>query len=201
MTSPTPGAPTGPNGPDGSTGPDPAQPGYPQQAPGYPQQPGYYQQPPGYPQQPGYPPQQPPGYPQQPGYYQQPGYPQQAWQAGPRPLSPSDEQTWAVLAHLAGLLVPFGWLIIYLVLRDRSAFVRHHAAEASNFHLSVLIYSVVLSAVGIPLALLTLGIGFLVLIPVYVVLGIGALVLAVLGAMAASRRQEYRYPLTIRMIK
>jgi uncharacterized Tic20 family protein len=115
-------------------------------------------------------------------------------------MTPADERTWATLAHLAGLVVPFGWLIIFLIYKDRSAFVRRHAAEASNFHLSLWIYEMVLLVIGIPLAIVTFGIGLIVIIPLLIVGGVGALVFAILAAMAANRGQDFRYPLTIRMI-
>jgi len=86
-------------------------PGYPQQSypPGYPAQPGYPQQPPGYPTQqapqaPGYPPQQPPaGYPTaQPGY---PPQPQGAPTAAPTALAPTDPNSLqGILNGLQGAL-------------------------------------------------------------------------------------------------
>src|SRR3954447_12355172 len=77
----------------------------------------------------------PPGWnPPPPGWEQPP--PQ--WQRLP------EDTTWAVLAHLSffafGLIAP---LVIYLVKKDESPFTRHHAAEALNFHLTLLIAGIV----------------------------------------------------------
>jgi uncharacterized Tic20 family protein len=55
----------------------------------------------------------------------------------PAPLSPSEERTWAMLAHLSvlinlitGLLGALAALIIYLVYRDRSRYVAYHALQS-----------------------------------------------------------------------
>lgn len=123
-------------------------------------------------------------------------------QPGPAVLSPGDERTWAMLAHLspfAGSLVGFpvlGPLVVYLVYKDRSAFVRRHAAAALNFQLLLLIVAVVSIPVAIVVGVLTLGIGLLLLIPVLIVLAVASVILQVLAAVAANRGQEYRYPWT-----
>lgn len=116
-------------------------------------------------------------------------------------MSPGDERTWAVLAHLGGLAVPFAWLIIFLVYKDRSAFVRHHAGEATNFHLSVMIYETAAVVVGVVLAIATLGLGLLVLIPVLIGFAIFALVEVIMAAIAAGQGRPFHYPLTIRMVR
>src|SRR3954470_15248301 len=124
----------------------------------------------------------PPGWnPPPPGWEQPP--PQ--WQRLP------EDTTWAVLAHLSffafALIAP---LIIYLVKKDESPFTRHHAAEALNFHITFLIAAIVSGILVLVL------IGILLLI----VLFIGGAVLAIIAALAAGRREPYRYPLTIRFV-
>lgn len=103
----------------------------------------------------------------------------------------SDETGIAVLAHLGGLigsfLVP---LIIYLIKRDESPFLRHHAAEALNFQLTLMI------AYTVSFVLLFLLIGF-ILLPLLLV---GSLVLTIVASMAASRGEWYQYPMTLRLI-
>ncbi|GAA1705397.1 hypothetical protein GCM10009734_05070 [Nonomuraea bangladeshensis] len=191
----------------------PSQPGY-----GYGQQPGsqpgygYGQQPPsqpayGYGQQPGYgygeqPPSQPGyGYGQQPGYgYQQqpppgygyakpPGGPYVPGMHGPRPGT--DDTTMAMLAHLLGLLASWiGPLIIYLIKRDQSPYVRDQAAEALNFQITMFIGYVVAGVLSV------VFIGVL-LLPVIWVL---SLIFHIQAAVATNKGQRYRYPLSIRMI-
>lgn len=138
----------------------------------------------------------PPGPPT--GGYGQPGAPYQ--QAGPPlpgeyatgPLmSDPDQRLWATLAHLSGLVLSIvGPLVIYLLMKDRGRFVRSQALEALNFQITVLI-AVVVSA-----ALIFVLIG-LFLLPI---IGVAAFVLMILAAIAANRGEEYRYPLTLRLV-
>ena len=124
----------------------------------------------------------PPGDPGQPGYGGAP------YGQGPRP----EDTVWSVLAHLSIFVFALlGPLVIYLVFKDTSPMTRHHAAEALNFHLTLLIASLVS-------ALLTLVlIGFLMLLALFV----WGIVLAIIAAVAASRREAYRYPLTITFVR
>lgn len=136
-------------------------------------------------------------YPPQPGY-QQP-YPQYPLHP---PMSPSDERTWAMLAHLApfaGSIVGLpvvGPLVVYLMYKDRSAFVRRHAAASLNFQIMLLIVAVVGFVVMVPIALLTVGIGLFAFVIGAVVVAVAAVVLQVVAAMAANRGADYQYPLT-----
>lgn len=124
------------------------------------------------------PPPPPPGY-GPPGYG---GYP-----------APPEDVTLAVLVHLSffalGLIGP---LVVYLIAKDDTAkpMTRHHAAEALNFHLSLLVYGIV------SVVLILVVVGILLLL----VLAVGGAVLAVVAAVAAGRREAYRYPLTIRFV-
>ncbi len=141
-------------------------------------------------------------------YAEQP-YAEQPWAAqpaGPVPMTPADETTWSTVGHLSWIAgsflgLPFlAPLVLFLVLRERGPFVRHHAAEALNFQLSLLLYGLGVAAVGGILTLVTFGL----LAPVWALAG-GALVvvgvvLTVLAAVAASRGQWYRYPLTVRFV-
>ncbi|HSE70059.1 MAG TPA: DUF4870 domain-containing protein [Nocardioidaceae bacterium] len=120
-------------------------------------------------------------------------------QAGPgAPYGPtSEERTWALIAHVGTLVAAWfamGFLcplVVMLVKGNESPFVRRHAVESLNFQISLLIYLVV-SAI-----LIFLVIGIFMLIA----LGIFALVVIILATVAASNGRDYRYPLTIRMVK
>ena len=110
-----------------------------------------------------------------------------------------DERTWAMLSHLSALVgyavIPFGNilapLIIWLIKKDQSWFVDDQAKEALNFQISVTIYAAI-SAV-----LIIILIGF-VLLGILYVLGI---VLSIVAAVKANDGVQYRYPLTIRLVK
>ena len=110
----------------------------------------------------------------------------------PAPIQ-QDETVWALLAQLSGL-VGFGLigpLIIMLVAGDQRPFQKAAATEALNFHLTVL-FALIASFV-----LIIVVIGIFLLLAV----GIGALVFSIIAAVAVSRAETYRYPLTIRLIK
>ena len=109
--------------------------------------------------------------------------------------STPDERTWAMLAHLSYLLSwlgagPICWiapLLIWVLKKDQSAFVEDQAREALNFQISVWLVSVVC---GVTICLL----------PVTLVVLIGAVVYSIIAGMAANRGEVYRYPYTFRLI-
>jgi hypothetical protein len=115
-------------------------------------------------------------------------------------MSPQDERLWATLAHIGGLVVPFASLIVFLIYKDRSQFVRLHSGEALNFHLSMLIYEFTGLLSAFVVALATAGIGLLLIFPVLIGVGVLALVTMIQGAIAANQGRPYRYPLTIRLV-
>ncbi|HEY7201564.1 MAG TPA: DUF4870 domain-containing protein [Candidatus Dormibacteraeota bacterium] len=119
----------------------------------------------------------PPGYPPPQGYVQ--------------PLRQDEERTWSMVCHLSyfvfGLIVP---IIILLTLANRSPYVRHHAVEALNFHITAWI-------AGIISALLIFILIGLVLLPVVLLV---CAVFAIIGSIQSYQGQLYRYPLTIRLI-
>ena len=204
----TPGTPGAAGAPQGYA---PQAPAYEQQAYGQPQ-PYVPQQPYGQPPYPGQPPYAPQGQQPQPGqptYGQQPypgqqpyvpqsqpPYPGQAYPPQPyaaqAPLSESDQRLWATLTHISTLIVGFvGPLVAYLVLKDRSPFLKESTTEALNFSITVSIAALVSSVLTIAF------VGYVLLPVVY----IGALVLCVLAAVASNKGEVYHYPLSLRLVK
>lgn len=119
-----------------------------------------------------------------------------AWTAvAPVASSPAtgapDEVTLALLTHLLAIFSSFiGPLLIYLIKGGESAFVKHHAAEALNFEITVFIAA----AASAVLVIVLVG---LVLLPVVLV---GALILRIAATVAASRGEWYRYPVNLRLV-
>ena len=129
---------------------------------------------------------------QQYGQQQYGGYPAAPGGYGPPATRSSDDTVWALLAHLSFFVIGLiGPLIVMLTKGKESPFVRGHAVEALNFHISVLI------AVLVSFVLVFLIIGF-VLLPVVI---IGAMVLTVIAAVAAGGGKPYRYPVNLRLVK
>ncbi|WP_425569254.1 DUF4870 domain-containing protein [Nonomuraea salmonea] len=122
-----------------------------------------------------------------------PAAPRRALRARPlRPPRPgTDDNSMAMLAHLLGLLVSWiGPLIIYVMRKDQSPYVRDQAAEALNFQITMFIGYIVSAF------LMLLFIGFLLLPAVFVV----SLIFHIQAAMATYRGERYRYPISIRLI-
>lgn len=133
-------------------------------------------------------------------------------QSTEQPLSvgPSaEEKQWAMFAHLSALAGAVlssafgGWgtfigpLIIWLIKKDTMPFVASQAKEALNFNITV-------SAIFLMLVILTVitfGIGALLTVPVMLVVGIAALVFTIIAAVKANEGIDYRYPVSVRIIK
>ena len=121
----------------------------------------------------------------------------------------AEERQWAMFAHLSalagGLLTSAigGWgffigpLVIWLMKKDTMPFVADQAKEALNFNITVSAIFLVLMILGF----VTLGIGFLIALPIMLIVGIAALVLVIIAAMKANQGIAYRYPFTIRLVK
>nr|BFE87985.1 DUF4870 domain-containing protein [Planobispora longispora] len=97
----------------------------------------------------------------------------------------------AMISHLLGLLTGFvGPLVIYLVKKDQSRYVREQAAEALNFQLALMIAYIVCFVLAFVL------IGFVLIFAVW----IGSIIFMILAAVAANRGDHYRYPMNIRFV-
>ena len=108
-----------------------------------------------------------------------------------------DERNVAMLAHLsafAGLVVPLGNiiapLVIWLMQREKSAFVADQALESLNFNITVVLAGIVC---GI---LVVIGIGVLL----WLALGIVWLAGTILGAVRAAEGLYYRHRFILRLV-
>ncbi len=128
------------------------------------------------------------------------------------PLSPTDERTWAMLAHLSvllnlvtGFFGPVAAFLIYLIYKDRSRYVAYHALQSAIFQtiwwlgggliggiLIGLVWTVtgLLSAVLIGLLCVPFAIVLTILLvapPVY------ALIAGVIAAIQVNQGRDFRY--------
>ena len=140
----------------------------------------------------------PPAQPAAPGPYATPHSPPGGDQSAPT----ADDRMMAMLIHLLGILTTFlGPLIIWLIKRDTSRFVDYHGKEYLNFAISILIYSFAGGILGGLFAVVTAGIGGLLVIPAFIAFGIAVFVFQIIAAVKANSGQWYRYPLIIRFIR
>jgi hypothetical protein len=143
---------------------------------------------------------------QAPGWYPDPQSGQLRWwdgqqwgqfqqQAGaPAPVAGggvANPQQTAALAHYLGLIGFIGPLIIYLTSGKQDRYVEDQSVEALNFHLTILI-GYVISGV-----LMLVLIGFLT----WIVCVAASVIYSIIGGMAASKGEWYRYPFSIKFVK
>lgn len=127
-------------------------------------------------------------------------YPQN-YEPQPAPtISPSEERTWAMVAHGAplaamalsgGLLGFVGSLVVYVIYRDRGPFVRAHSANSLNIQIT----AVIMLVVSIPLMLILVG--FITFIAAFVY----GFVMNLIGLIKANRGEWWDPPMTFRFIR
>lgn len=104
----------------------------------------------------------------------------------------SDENVFALLAHLLGIFTGFiGPLVIFLVKKDSPGLAYENAKHALNFQISLVIYYI------ISFILVFVLIGILLMWA----LGIFALIVIILASVKAYGGEVYQYPLEIQFIK
>ena len=119
-------------------------------------------------------------------------------------MSPKDENTWSVLAHLSvflnlltGFLGPIGALVIWLMYKDRSPRVSFHALQSLWYQVA---WMVILTVGWVVAGILTVVlIGFL-LFPVMILLTVVPFVHMGYAAYKVSQGVDYRYPFVADLI-
>ena len=135
---------------------------------------------------------------------------QPAYQTRPATMSPEDERTWGAISHAgavvamvcsAGFLGFLASVAVYVIYKDRGPFVRAHAANSINIQITMFIWLVVLGILTIPIALLTLGLGLVVMVPALAAAFVFAGILHVIGAVKAYNGEWWNPPFTPRFVK
>ncbi len=148
-------------------------------------------------------------YATQPGYGTQP-HPTQAYPTQPSTMSAEDERTWGAVSHAgavvamicsAGFLGFLASVAVYVIHKDRGPFVRAHAANSINIQITMFVWLVVLGILTIPIALLTFGLGLIVMVPALVAAFVVAGILHVVGAIKAYNGEWWNPPFTPRFVK
>lgn len=110
------------------------------------------------------------------------------------------ERVLAMLLHLSGflngmlpLVIP---LLVWILKKDESFFLKEHGRSAINFQLSAIILSV-LSGVFI---FFTIGLGALIVIPLAIIYGLLYIYFIIMATITANNGQLYKYPLTWELI-
>src|SRR6266496_6253019 len=106
-----------------------------------------------------------------------------------------DGRIWAMMAYLGVMFLAFLLpVVLYLVGRRRSPFIRYHAAQALNLWITVFCYSLSFVIIGVVLMLDTVATGLSVGLLLIAAAGVALLGCAIVGAIPASRGSLYRLP-------
>ncbi|HET6632708.1 MAG TPA: DUF4870 domain-containing protein [Rhodanobacteraceae bacterium] len=133
----------------------------------------------------------------------------------PPPAAASDagvaheERQWAMFAHLSALLgaLVTGWvggwgvfigpLVVWLIKKDTMPFVDDQGKEALNFNITIAIACFAL----LVLSIITLGIGVIIALPLWILIAIYWFICTIIAAIRANEGVRYRYPMTLRLLK
>jgi uncharacterized Tic20 family protein len=135
--------------------------------------------------------------------------PEATYRSAPTTMSPQDERTWGAVSHAgavvamicsAGFLGFLASIVVFVMYKDRGPFVRSHAANSLNVQISMFIWLVVATVLYVVLGIITLGVGFVVFLPVFAVPFVVAGVLHVVGAVKAYNGEWWNPPLTPRFV-
>ncbi|HAI60089.1 MAG TPA: DUF4870 domain-containing protein [Xanthomonadaceae bacterium] len=125
----------------------------------------------------------------------------------------AEERQWAMFAHLSALLGGLltsmfgGWgtflgpLVIWLIKKETMPFVDDQGKEALNFNITIAIIALVMSLVFGVLAVITLGIGLIIILPTVGAFVLVWLILTIIATMKANEGVAYRYPFALRLVK
>lgn len=107
-------------------------------------------------------------------------------------LSELDERNFASIGNLLGIIGSFlPSLIVWLIYKDRSAFVDRNMKSALNFQLTMIIAYIVGSILTIIL------IGSLIVLAAAVL----TVIFSIIGFVKTRNGQDYKYPLSIPFVK
>jgi len=98
---------------------------------------------------------------------------------------------WSMFAHLGPILLSFLVpVVIYIIYKDRDPFIRRHAAQAMNFHITIFLIYII----SIPLMFVLIGFF------TFLLAAVCSLLFSIIAAVTANQGREYTYPLTPKMI-
>jgi len=121
-----------------------------------------------------------------------------------QPLSPADERTWAMLAHLSillnlvtGFLGIIVALLIYLVYKNRSNYVAYQSMQSFIFQLiwwfgGGILIGLVWMITGV-LSIVIVGLCLIPLACIITLIPLGALIYGIVGAVQTNNGQDFRY--------
>jgi uncharacterized Tic20 family protein len=105
------------------------------------------------------------------------------------------DATWAMLSYLGAIFLgPLIPLVVYAIRRNRSPFMRYHAARAVNISITVALYVICCAILGGMLALDTVTLALAVALPLVFALWLVMLKYLIRGVSAANRGEPFDVP-------
>ena len=119
-------------------------------------------------------------------------------------LSPSDERTWAMLAHfsvllnlMTGFLGPVAALINFLVYKDRSKYVGYHSLQSLIMQLILWVGGGIIAGIAWAITgILSAVLVGILCIPIAAILSaipLAAIVYGIIGGIQCNQGQDFRY--------
>jgi uncharacterized Tic20 family protein len=129
----------------------------------------------------------------------------------PSPMSPSpslqpsaNERVIALLSHLSILLPQLGWavpLILWLVNKDTAPFAAYQSKQSFFFQLAVAVSFWIAVVFGLVFGVVTLGLGFLAMLPLLGLWHTAACIYGIIGALISYQGRDFRYFLIGSMVE
>ena len=106
-------------------------------------------------------------------------------------LSEKDERTYTSLGNILGILGFIPSLVVFLLFRNRSAYLSRNMKSALNFQITMLLADILGTILSV------VGIGGLIVLAAWVL----RLVFSILAFVKTNEGEDYVYPVTISFIK
>ena len=104
--------------------------------------------------------------------------------------------TLAAAVFSGGLLDIIVPAIVYVFVKDKSAFLQSHVRHQLNFQLTNLLVAIVM----VVFSIITGGLGAIIAVPVLAVYFLVDVVCSIKACLAASRGEEYQFPFSLNLI-
>lgn len=121
----------------------------------------------------------------------------------PNQRAAADDRMWAIMAHLSApiaTIVSAGWLnivgplVVWILKKDSSPYVRNASAGAFNFTITMWLMTLVGWLLTMTFFLAIIG------IPMIVIGSLGSIILGIVGAIKSSNGESYTYPWQMKVL-
>ncbi|HUR61220.1 MAG TPA: DUF4870 domain-containing protein [Candidatus Thermoplasmatota archaeon] len=114
-----------------------------------------------------------------------------------------NERTPAIITHVLGIFTLFlGPLVMYFALRRKaSPWLRDHLDEAVNYHILLVVVSILLTVAGVFLNPVAASVSLVLLVAALALILVVNPVFGVVAVVKSSKGQAYHFPLDIKLVR